>query len=140
MPRSQPSLGKPRARLGLTCFRKKLHWPFAKTRARERQHLCLPSRIADDGDLLKVVAVAEEKVRIDHVSLRSQPVKFSSSTRSLTAPAIFFDELGLHSIEFGSLQLATHTKDKKTISVLFEIGAHACLVWHLWKELFRWQA
>src|SRR5205814_6728638 len=60
----QCSLGKPRARLGLTCFGKKLHRSFAKTRARERQHLRFPAWMADDGNFLTVVAVAEEKVRI----------------------------------------------------------------------------
>jgi hypothetical protein len=39
----QRSLGEPRTRLGLTCFGKKLHRSFAKTRARERQHLCFPA-------------------------------------------------------------------------------------------------
>jgi hypothetical protein len=42
----------------------KLHWSFAETRARERQHLCFPARIPDDGNFLEVIAMAEEKVRI----------------------------------------------------------------------------
>jgi hypothetical protein len=43
-------------------------------------------------------------------------------------------ELGLHGVEFGFLQLATDAKDEKTISMLFEIGAHGCLVWRYGKN------
>src|SRR5258705_4990370 len=60
----QCSLGKPRARLGLTWFGEKLHRSFAKTRARERQHLRLPAQIDDDRNFLEIVAVAEEKIRV----------------------------------------------------------------------------
>src|SRR6266404_7733169 len=87
----QYSLGKPRARLGLTCFGKKLHRSFAKTRARERQHLRLPARLPTTAIFSKSLRWLKKKSVSPHCSPRSQPVKFSRNTRSLTvpAPAIF---------------------------------------------------
>src|SRR5436190_1608129 len=121
---------------GQRCFAKKLHRSFAKTRAREGQYLCFPSLIADDGNLLKVVAVAEEKVCIAPLlaAFPSRKVFQQDEKLDRSGNGDFFHELGLHSIEFGFLQFTTDAKDEKTISVLFEIGAHGCLVWRLWKE------
>src|SRR5204862_7070469 len=106
-------LDQPRTRFGLACFRKKLHRSFAKTRARERQHLCFPARIADDGNFLKVVAVAEEEVCIAPTltafpacKVFQQHEKFDGS-----GSGDYFHELGLRGIEFRFFQLTTDAKD-----------------------------
>jgi hypothetical protein len=82
--------------------------------------------MADDGNFLKVVAVAEEKVRIAPLLAAFPTGKVFQQYEKLDRSGAddFLHELGLHGLEFGFLQLATDTKDKKTISVLFEIGAH----------------
>jgi hypothetical protein len=40
----------------------------------------------------------------------------------------------LRGIEFGFFQFITDAKDEKTISMLFEIGAHGGLVWRYEKN------
>ena len=142
----QCSLGKPRARLELVCFGEKLHRSFAKTRAREGQYLCFPARIADDGNFLKVVAVAEEKVCIAPLLAAFPSRKVFQQDEKLdgSGSGDYFDELGLRGIEFGFFQLATDAKDAKVIIMLFEIGAHRC-IWYLVLEfeegtVFRQQA
>src|SRR5437660_8404129 len=120
------SLGEPRARLGLGCFGKKLHRSFAKTGARERQHLCFPAWMADDGNLFKVVAVAEEKVCIAPIraAFPSRKVFQQDEKLDRSGNGDFFHELGLHSIEFGFFQFTTDAKDAKATIMVFEIGAH----------------
>src|SRR5438552_8620805 len=128
----QCSLGKPRARLGLGCFGKKLHRSFAKTRAREGQYLCFPSRIADDGNLFKGVAVAEEKVCIAPLLAAFPSRKVFQQDEKLdgSGSGDYFNELGLRGIEFGFFQFTTDAKDAKATIMLFEIGAHRC-IWYL---------
>ena len=98
--------------------------------------------MADDGNFLKVVAVAEEKVCIAPLlaAFPSRKVFQQDEKLNRSGNGDFFHELGLRGIEFGFFQFTTDAKDEKTISVLFEIGAHGCLVWRLWKELVRRQA
>ena len=136
IPRSQRLLGEPRARFCFSCFGKKLHRSFAKACTRERQHLCFPARIADDGNFLKVVAVAEEEIRIAPPLAAFLTGKVFQQHEKLDRSGTddFLHELGLHGVEFGFLQLATDAKDEKTISMLLEIGAHGCLVWRYGKN------
>jgi hypothetical protein len=131
------SPGEPRARLGLACFGKKLHRPFAKTRARERQHLCFPARIANDGNFLKIVTVAEEKVRIAPrlVAFPTGEVFQQHEKLNGSGTSDFFHELGLHRIEFGFSQLTADAQDEKAI-MLFEIRTHGmCLIIDSWNPL-----
>jgi hypothetical protein len=125
------SFGEPRARFCFSCFGKKLHRSFAKTRARERQHLCFPARMADDGNFLKVVAVAEEKVRVAPRLVAFPPGEVFQQHEKLdgSGTSDFFHELGLHGIEFRFFQFATDAQDEETIVMLLEIGTHRnCLV------------
>ena len=102
MLRSQRLLGEPRARVGLACFGKKLHRSFAKTRARERQHLRFPARIADDRNFFEIVAVAEEKVRVAPLLAAFPTGEVFQPHEKLdgSAASNLFHELGLHGIEF----------------------------------------
>ena len=136
----QCSLGEPRACLGFGCFGKKLHRSFAKTRTSEGQYLCFPSRIADDGNLFKGVAVAEEKVCIAPLLAAFPSRKVFQQDEKLdgSGSGDYFDELGLRGIEFGFFQFTTDAKDAKAIIMLFEIGAHRCIGIWFWSLRKGW--
>ena len=88
--------------------------------------------MADDGNFLKVVAVAEEKVCIAPLLAAFPSSKIFQQDEKLnrSGSGDYFDELGLRGIEFGFFQLATDAKDAKAIIMLFEIGTHGC-IWYL---------
>ena len=87
---------------------------------------CFPARIADDGDLLEVIAMAEEKVRIAPLlaTLPAGEVFQQHEELDRSSTSDFFHELGLHGIEFGFFQFAADAQDEKANVMLFESGTH----------------
>src|SRR2546421_13090978 len=74
--------------------------------------------MADDGNFLKVVAVAEEKVCIAPLLAAFPSSKIFQQDEKLNRSGAddLFHELGLHSIEFGFFQLATDAKTRSRSS------------------------
>src|SRR5687767_13789898 len=118
--------GKPQTRGGQRGVGKEHDRIFAKSGAGERQHFRFPTGIADDGDLLEIVTVAKEKLRVVPPSapfpsseILEEDKEFDRAHRGK-----LLDDSGLHGVEFGFFQLAADSKDEKAIVLWFKDGAH----------------
>src|SRR3977135_4520784 len=85
--------------------------------------------MADNGDFLEIVAMAEEKVRITPLLAAFPTGEVLQQDKKLNSSGTcdLLHELGFHGIELGFLQLATYAEKKKAVIMQFENGTH--LIW-----------